>query len=210
MYILDDYSVHITDEVKKALLAKGYILVVIGGGITEDVQCNDTHVHHTLKKEYHEIEAEKIMEMLKSNPGKIPSPSRDDVMSMLSTAWNSLDLDVNEALKQNFITSAFDGSDDYKVRESLYLLVYSEMDKFRQELLSKPPPKILKDLTAAITPPKGVRRKSSENEENKTPDEGMELFDSDGEELTKKTQEPKEEINEYNTDDEDIVEKPLT
>ena len=76
MYILDDYSVHITDEVKKALLAKGYILVVIGGGITGDVQCNDTHVHHTLKKEYHEIEAEKIMEMLKSNPGKIPSPSK--------------------------------------------------------------------------------------------------------------------------------------
>ena len=59
----------------------------------------------TLKKEYHEIEAEKIMEMLKSNPGKIPSPSRDDVMSMLSTAWNSLDLDVNEALKQNFLLS---------------------------------------------------------------------------------------------------------
>ena len=88
------------------------------------------------------------MEMLKSNPGKIASPSRDDVMSMLSTAWNSLDLDVNEALKQNFITSAFDGSDDYKVR--LYSLVYSEMDKFRQELLSKPPPKILKDLTATI------------------------------------------------------------
>ena len=78
------------------------------------------------------------------------------------------------------------------------------MDKFRQELSSKPPPKILKDLTTTITPPKGVRRKSSENEENKTPDEGMELFDCDGDELTKETQGPKEEINEYNTDDEDI------
>ena len=32
----------------------------------------------------------------------------------------------------------------------------------------------------------------------------MELFDCDGEELTKETQEPKEEINEYNTDDENI------
>ena len=105
LYIFDDYSVHITDEVKKALLAKGYILVVIGGGITGDVQYNDAHVHHALKKEYRKIEAEKMMEMLKSNPGKISSPSRDDVMSMLSTAWNSLDLDVNEALKQNFITS---------------------------------------------------------------------------------------------------------
>ena len=37
LYILDDYSVHITDEVKRALLAKGYILVVIGGGIKGDI-----------------------------------------------------------------------------------------------------------------------------------------------------------------------------
>jgi len=48
---LDDYSLHITDEVKKALLAKGYILVVIGGGITGDVQCNDTHIHPSQIKE---------------------------------------------------------------------------------------------------------------------------------------------------------------
>mmetsp|Transcript_6581 Transcript_6581/g.9511 ORF Transcript_6581/g.9511 Transcript_6581/m.9511 type:complete len:197 (+) Transcript_6581:266-856(+) len=52
LYILDDYSVHITDRVRKALLAKGYILVVIGGCITGDVQCNDTHIHHKLKKAY--------------------------------------------------------------------------------------------------------------------------------------------------------------
>ena len=52
LYILDDYSVHITDEVKKALLAKGYILVVIGGGITGDIQCNDTRIYHPLKKKY--------------------------------------------------------------------------------------------------------------------------------------------------------------
>ena len=37
IYILDDYSVHITDEVRNAPSAKGYILVVIGGGITGDV-----------------------------------------------------------------------------------------------------------------------------------------------------------------------------
>ena len=169
LYILDDYSVHITDEVKKALLAKGYILVVIGGGITGDIQCNDTHVHHALKKKYREIEAIKMMEMLKTEPGKIPAPSRDDVMNMLSTAWNSIELDVNEALKQNFITSAFDGSDDYKVSESLYSLVYAEMDEFRRDLLSKPPPKSLKDLTASITPPKGVKRKSTKGDDVKAP-----------------------------------------
>jgi len=109
--ILDDYSVHITNEVKKALLAKGHILVVIGGGITGDVRCNYTHIHHKLKKVYREIEAKKMIEMLRENPNKIPSPTRDDVMIMLASAWNSLDLDVNEALKQNFITTPlFDGT----------------------------------------------------------------------------------------------------
>ena len=205
LYILDDYFVHITDEVKKALLAKGYILVVIGGGITGDIQCNDTHVHHVLKKKYREMEAKKMMEILKSEPGKIPAPSRDDVMNMLSTAWNSIKIDVNEALKQNFITSAFDGSDDYKVRESLYSLVYTEMDEFRRDLLSKPPPKNLKDLTASITPPKGVKRKSTKEDDadDVPPDEGLEIFDCEGDELQEESDE-REEIDEYSTDDEDI------
>ena len=64
LYILDDYSVHVTGKVRKALLAKGYILIVIVGGITGDVQCNDTHVHHLLKKKYRELEAELMIEML--------------------------------------------------------------------------------------------------------------------------------------------------
>ena len=38
LYILDDYSVHIMDSVKEALLKRGYILVHIGGGITGDIQ----------------------------------------------------------------------------------------------------------------------------------------------------------------------------
>lgn len=44
IYILDDYSVHLSDEVRKAFLQRGYMLVVIGGGITGDVQVNDTSI----------------------------------------------------------------------------------------------------------------------------------------------------------------------
>ena len=55
LYVLDNYSVHITNEVRKSLMAKGYLLVVISGGITGDVQCNDTHVDHLLKNEYREL-----------------------------------------------------------------------------------------------------------------------------------------------------------
>ena len=202
IYTSDDYSVHITDEVRNALLAKGYILVVIGGGITGDVQCNDTHSHHLLKKNYRQLEANLMIEMLQKDSNKIPSPSTDDIMKILNDAWNSLDVDVEEALKQNFLTSAFDGSEDYKVSEKLYSLVFEEMNDFRQKLQCPPSPKSLKDLLATITPPKGVRRKSSTDE---VPvDEGIGLFDCEGEEIEIDENEKVDENEEFDTDDEDV------
>ena len=202
IYILDDYSVHITDEVRNALLVKVYIMVVIGGGITDDVQCNDTHIHRLLKKNYRQLEKNLMMEMLRKDSNKIPSPSRDYVMKMLNGGWNSLDVDVEEALKQNFLTSAFDGSEDYKVIEKLYLLIFEEMNDFRQELQCSPSPKSLKDLLATIMPPKGVRRNSSTVE---VPvDEGIEFFDCEGEEMEIDESEEVEENEEFDTDDEDV------
>ena len=38
IYVLDNYAVHLQEEVRKALLKRGYILVLIGGGITGDIQ----------------------------------------------------------------------------------------------------------------------------------------------------------------------------
>ena len=55
-------------KVRKALLAKGYILDIIGGGITGDVQCNETHVHHFFKKKYQDFVAELMNEMLLQYP----------------------------------------------------------------------------------------------------------------------------------------------
>lgn len=43
-------------------------------------------------------------------------------MKMLSDAWNLLDIEA--ALKQNFLTSALDGSEDYRVSEKPYSLVF--------------------------------------------------------------------------------------
>ena len=52
IYVLDDYAVHLMPEVRKALWSRGYILVIIGGGITGFMQVNDTHLHKQLKSEY--------------------------------------------------------------------------------------------------------------------------------------------------------------
>ena len=50
IYVLDDYYVHLMPEVRQAMFKKGYVLVIIGGGITDDIQINDTNCHRDLKK----------------------------------------------------------------------------------------------------------------------------------------------------------------
>ena len=52
IYVLDDYSAHLMPAVRQALFKKEYDLVIIGGGITADIQINDTNCHCDLKKYY--------------------------------------------------------------------------------------------------------------------------------------------------------------
>ena len=111
IYVLDDYSVHITSEVRQALLTRGYILVCIGGGITGDIQVNDTHVHHMLKKEYRKRESALMLKQLTDNPQKVPNPTRDDIMTMLASSWEALKVDPVLALKNNYILNKLGGSE---------------------------------------------------------------------------------------------------
>ena len=83
IYVLDDYSVHIMPEIKEALLKRGYVPVIIGGGVTGDIQISDTDLHSPLKAKYRELEQLLMIDQLKANPKKIPQPSRGDMMRML-------------------------------------------------------------------------------------------------------------------------------
>ena len=56
LYELDNYFVHLMPEVRQALFKKGYVLIIIGGGITGDIQINDTNCHRDLKKHYRDLE----------------------------------------------------------------------------------------------------------------------------------------------------------
>ena len=66
-----------------------------------------------------------------------------------------------------------------------------------------PPPNSLKDLIATITPPKGVRRKAV-IDDSSPDDEGIELFDCEGEVIEVEKETEKDEIEEFETDDEEI------
>ena len=181
IYVLDDYSVHLMPEVRQALFKKGYVLVVIGGGITGDVQINDTNCHHHLKTLYRDLEMKLMLEQLEKDPTKIPSPSRNEMMSMLLKAWESLQIDTKKEFKSLFVTNSFDGSEDYLVSDKLFSLVGQEMVAFRKELMSSDSSKTLKEVIRKLIPPKGVKRKSNI--------EGSELVDCEGEEISEKEQE---------------------
>ena len=182
LYILDDYSVHVTEEVKQAMLDRGYILVCIGGGITGDMQVNDTHYHHALKREYREREAKLMLDQLGENPNKVPNPSRDEMMEMLVDSWDTLDIDTTSALKSLFIANALDGSEDHLVSDKLYELVGATIVAFRTELMASLPPPNVKELMKTLTPPKGVKRKQAAAAAAPE-DEGRELLDCEGEEM---------------------------
>ena len=51
-------------ELRKLLWERGYVLIIIGGGITGYIQENDTDVHRALKREYRDLEAELMLSML--------------------------------------------------------------------------------------------------------------------------------------------------
>ena len=81
VYMLDDYSVHLMLEVRQALSKKGYVLVIIGGGITDYIQISDTNCHRDLKK-HRDLEMKLMLEQFEKDPIKIPSPFRNEMMSM--------------------------------------------------------------------------------------------------------------------------------
>ena len=65
IFTLDDYSAHLPPEIETALFKKGYFLIHVGGGITGDVQVNDTTYHKQSKAVYRKKEMELMLDQLK-------------------------------------------------------------------------------------------------------------------------------------------------
>ena len=61
---------------KEPLYNKDYIFIVTGGGITVDIQCNDTHYHKGCKAFYRDQKMTVV----------IPSSSKNDMISILNDA----------------------------------------------------------------------------------------------------------------------------
>ena len=111
IYVLDDYSVHLMPQVPQALFKKGYVLVVIGGGITGNIQINDKNCHRVLKKHHQDLKMKLMLEQLVEGPIKIPSPSQNKTMHMLLQGWKTLEIDTKNEFKSPFETNALEGEE---------------------------------------------------------------------------------------------------
>ena len=165
IHVLEDYAVHLMPDVRKALFQSGYILVIMGGGITGFTQSNDTDLYRKLKANYRDLEMELRMEKLQADKKKVPSPTRDEKINMAVEASRKVDVSFTEVFKKLFVTKKLDGSEDYLVSDKLFALTGNEMKEFRKKLMESPPPDKIQKVIKSITPPKGIRRKNLEGTE---------------------------------------------
>jgi hypothetical protein len=191
IFTLDDYSVHLHPSVEKAFFERGYFLILIGGGITGDVQVNDTSYHQEVKKLYRKNEQDTMLAKLRETDG-IPAPDRDEMMKWFDLAWKGCNenVDMEAAFLSNMMLLPFDGSLDHLASRRLWELVGEEMVKFRTELLASTAPSNFQQLRKQIIPPEGVRRKQIQ--QDVPPDEGFELLD--GEEICDGNEDKEEEV----------------
>ena len=159
-------------EGRQASFKKGYILVIISGDITGDIQINDKNCHRGFKNHYRDLEMKLILEQLEKDPIKIPSPLRNEMMSMLLQAWETLECDTKREFKSLFVTNTLDWSEDYLVPDKLFALIGDEII----ELMSQNSVKTLVEVIRNLLPPKGIRRKVNV--------EGSKFLDFEGEDIS--------------------------
>ena len=108
IYIPDDYAVHLMPEIRKALYERGFILLVMGGGLTGFIQADDTDLHRCLKALYRHEEMNLMLKMLEKDKNKVPSPNREDMVKMLLSTWKDVPNNFAQVFKKLFVTNALD------------------------------------------------------------------------------------------------------
>ena len=72
-------------EARKDFYEQGYILIVMGGGITGFIQANDIDLHCCLKALYSQGEMVLMLNMLEMDKSKVASPKSEDIKIILWT-----------------------------------------------------------------------------------------------------------------------------
>ena len=159
IYVLDDYAVHLMPEVRQGFWNRGYILVIIGGGITGFAQVIDTHLHKPLKSEYRKKESKLMLEKItKTTHKKCQFQTGMRPWDYLLILIKMLRLMLNLLSSQFGLQTQLKGSEDYLVSDKIFGLNGESMTSFRTEIIAKPPPKSVKELITSMIPPEGIKK----------------------------------------------------
>ncbi|MCP4245229.1 MAG: hypothetical protein GY772_32230, partial [bacterium] len=111
----DAYAPHAQDAVRSLCWARGYILLLHGGGTTGVAQPPDTHLHSELSREYQDAEMRDLALRMQVDPSALPLRSRGDCVRDLVAIWKSSELHRrgSRGFLANMLTNALDGSEDH-------------------------------------------------------------------------------------------------
>ncbi len=136
----DDYKGHKDPRIFQLCWERGYLLILIGGGITGAVQTCDTHLHLPMSMKYQHAEMAFLAEMMDLNPAGLPLMSRCDCTRELCAIYGNPALHAKVAragTRDNMFTLPLDGSGKHlgnpKLRE---LWDELEMDKWTRHIVA--------------------------------------------------------------------------
>ena len=93
--LLDWAGCHLTEEVFSLVRLKGHVLLHHGGGSTPFTQINDTHLHALVARLLIQVENDWALKererLLDLGQNKTPELSREEILSIVQTAWLSID-----------------------------------------------------------------------------------------------------------------------
>lgn len=130
IFLMDDYTCHKDQRVWDLCWSRGYIRVLIGGGLTGAVQFCDTHLHAPVSVKYQHAEMEELVAKEEEDPGAMPTMTREDVIRLVTAVFSDRAMHVAVAERcgvDNYVTSALDGSDDHRGNKKLKEL-WEELD----------------------------------------------------------------------------------
>jgi len=165
---LDKYSGHLGKKVHEAAHAKRYILLIIPGGLTPDVQVCDTDMNRPFKKFYRDIEDQWTL-MQRSNGVALPTPTRELMLQWAVRSFEQLDFqNIANGFKRNGLMLALDGTEDVAWLRDDLLEIWEQMGipAFRKELqdmyAAGKGPKTIDELENTLTDPRGVPEEDDE------------------------------------------------
>ena len=110
--LLDAYSAHLSDRVRRCAWHKGYVVITHGGGASAVTQTNDIDVHAHAKRLYLEMEMAAAVEQMRLMPRGVPCPRRQDVIGWVGCPWSieALHLRASRGFLKVGVVNALDGT----------------------------------------------------------------------------------------------------